>query len=437
MSEKVTFQKVVADGQALGYWHEKALFVPGPLADETATIDVTNEKTKSAQGIVIDYITPSVHRHEALEAHYGACSPWQSVDYAYQLEMKTLMLKEAFSRPGLELEIEEVIGSEQPLGYRNKLEFRFLKTAAGELSLAFHYRGNNTALIAAPAGCVLGSSRMNEAATRLAHLLTKMGLAGEAESLMIRESQTGNGMIAIITLKQVVTNNWLQLKLNELTGVAVITKPRRRQAEIIWSEGSLALGETVGGVEQYYPYDSFFQTNVPMFERALERIVDRVPSGSRVVDLYGGAGTIGLAVAAAGALSVVGVDIVRASVEVARRNGKRNGLTNYRAIIAASERVDPAIIRSADVVIIDPPRAGLAAKVAETLLECAPKQIIYLSCNPITQARDVMLFQAGGYALSKPIGYDFYHGTLHLESLIILTKLKPVKAEDSDAVTTT
>ncbi|MBW4062000.1 23S rRNA (uracil(1939)-C(5))-methyltransferase RlmD [Candidatus Saccharibacteria bacterium] len=427
MSERIAFTKVVADGQAMGYWHDKAVFVPGPLAGEVAEVEITNEKTKSAQGVVERYIEVSEHRSEAVEDHFAACSPWQGVAYDQQLEQKRGMLSEAFARPGLQLPIDDVIGADKPLGYRNKLEFKFVKTGTDQLGLAFHDRGSATKFVAAPAGCVLGSARMNEAAKRLAHLLGKMGLADLADTLMIRESQTGTGMVAIITLKSATTNNWLQLKLADLTGVAVIVKQRHNKIETLWSEGSLALGETIAGVEQFYPWDSFFQTNVPMFERALDRILDAIPHGSRVVDLYGGAGSIGLAAARSGALSVVGVDIVRASVEVARRNGKRNGLTNYRAIIATSERMDPAIIRSADVVIVDPPRAGLATKVVDTLIDCSPKRIIYLSCNPITQVRDLLLFQTGGYEVASPLGFDFYPGTLHLESLVVLIKSKPAK----------
>ena len=420
MTEKVSFQKVVADGQAMGYWHDKALFVPGPVADEVVEVRVTNEKTKSAVGVVERYVDPVAYRGQPHEAHYGACSPWQALDYGRQIELKTAMLAEAFARPGLELAVHEMVAAEQQFGYRNKLEFVF-EVRGGELKLALHDRGSATATITAPDGCVLGSERMNAAAIRIAELLGQLDLQSEAKRLMVRESQTGNGMIAIIELSDDVKRNWSALKLPALSGVAVVLRGRRKQPEILWSEGSLAIGETILGVQQYYPWDSFFQVNVPVFERALERIVGAVPDDKRVVDLYGGAGSIGLALAAS-SRSVVSVDIVRASVEVARRNGRKNGFTNYRAIIAAGERLDPAVVRSADVVVVDPPRAGLHAKVVDLLLTCAPKMIVYLSCNPITQVRDLMVLKNAGYHIGQPTGFDFYPGTLHLESLVVLTK---------------
>jgi 23S rRNA (uracil1939-C5)-methyltransferase len=157
-----------------------------------------------------------------------------------------------------------------------------------------------------------------------------------------------------------------------------------------------------------------------MFEHALRDILDNVPSGARVVDLYGGVGTIGLP-AAKIARSVVGVEINQSSVDLANLNAAKADIANYTAVAVPAERMDTRVLKEADCVIVDPPRAGLHQRVIGYLLEAAPKRIIYLSCNPVTQARDLMML-APDYRAESVLGYDFYPGTLHIETLAVLDR---------------
>ena len=140
-----------------------------------------------------------------------------------------------------------------------------------------------------------------------------------------------------------------------------------------------------------------------------------------VADLYGGVGTIGLPVAKV-ARKVVGIEISASAVKLANLNAEQNELTNYQAFATPSEKMNPEIMRGVDTVIVDPPRTGLNSKVIEFLLEAKPSRIIYLSCNPVTQLRDVMLL-IPGYKPSRLKGYDFYPGTLHMESLVVLDRV--------------
>jgi 23S rRNA (uracil1939-C5)-methyltransferase len=350
------------------------------------------------------------------------CSPWQGVDYAYQLELKRQMLTESMARPELGLAVTDMVGAPSPLGYRNKLEFALLAGEERHLQLAFHARGSDTQLVALPDGCALGSEAMNKAALALLEKINAYKIAGYIDSVTIRQSQTDGKIVAVVALHQKAKRDWSDLKIPELAGVVVTLVRKDGRHEKLWQTDETELTEMVGGVELRYPYDGFFQVNLPCFNGALEQIIDAVPEGSKVVDLYGGAGTIGLPVARK-ARRVVGVEIDPESVDQANANAARAGLANYEAMAVSAERMSADVLRDVDLVIVDPPRAGLGRRVVDMLLEAAPQRIIYLSCNPVTQARDLILLK-DAYKTSGVTGFDFYPGTLHLESLAILDRVQ-------------
>lgn len=420
MAQFVKFDKIVPEGKALAHWHDKALFAVGPLPGESATVRITREKRDWAEGVVRQFAAvASPHRGPAHEDHYLSCSPWQGVDYQYQLELKRGMLAELFGRPGLELPVAEMLPSPRQFGYRNKLEFSLKPDERGRLELAFHERGSFRSLIAATQGCVLGSEAMNAAARAVMERLNELDVADIADTLTVRQSHTHGHVIVVVMVRESAARNWDRLVVSQAAGVAVARKVRHDTYETLWTHGNIELAETFGGVELAYPWDSFFQVNLPGFELALERILTHIQPGTKVVDLYGGAGTIGLP-AARIAREVAGVEIVASSVALANRNALSNQLANYQALAAPSEKIDPTLLADADAVIVDPPRAGLHKHVIRLLLEARPRQIIYLSCNPVTQVRDIMLL-ANSYTPGAPTGFDFYPGTLHLESLAVLT----------------
>ena len=425
--ETVRFDKIVPEGKAMGYWQGRALFAVGPLPGEEARVRVTRRKKDWAEGVVQEWVETSPRRGEASETHYLSCSPWQAVEYDYQLELKRGMLAEVYARPELAaagLRVGEVMASPQRFGYRNKLEFSLWEAGAkgsGKLELAFHERGSWKYLLPAPHGCLLGTEAMNQAAETVVERVNELDLVGVADTLTVRQSHTHGQVITVLLVKDTVERDWSKLVVPQVAGVAVVRKLRHDTYETLWQHGELMLRETVGGVKLIYPWDSFFQVNLPAFEAALGRVLAEIKPGAQVIDLYGGAGTIGLP-AARVAARVVGVEIVQSSVDLANRNADINGLTNYRALAIAGEKLDPSVLAGADTIIVDPPRAGLHPKVVDMLLAARPERIIYLSCNPVTQARDVTLLLAAYKPSGPVVGFDFYPGTLHLESLVTLAR---------------
>jgi 23S rRNA (uracil1939-C5)-methyltransferase len=414
---EVHFEKIVSEGKALGYFDGRACFCAGPLPGETAEVSLTRSKPRYSEAVLARIIQASSHRGTAREDHSLLCSPWQAVDYPYQLELKRGLLAEAAGRPELGLEVLGMTGSPEQWGYRNKLEFA-LDWHGDEVLLAWHERGQHDMLASTPEGCVLGSPAMNQAARAVAGRLPGLDLAGTATTLMVRQAE--DGVVAIVGLRRKVRRDWKQLLGPELAGVVVAEVSAGHRYSHIWDSGMRTLSETVDGVSVRYAYDGFFQVNVPAFAQALADIQTQVPDRSRIVDLYGGAGSIGLPLARR-AEWVRGVEIDRTAVELARDSAVAARVTNYTAESTPAEQLDGAVFEGSDVVVVDPPRAGLHRRVVDRLLQAAPSSIVYLSCNPITQARDLMLLMQS-YATDGVRGYDFYPGTLHVESLAVLRR---------------
>lgn len=419
MNDFPHFDRIVPEGKAMAFWNDKALFCVGPLPGEVAKVRVIREKKSWAEAAVEEIITASPHRHEPREEHFLSCSPWQGVDYAYQLELKQQMLAEIYGRPELTLAVEEFAASPGQFGYRNKLEFS-LVNIKGQLELAFHTRGTSDRYVMAPDGCVLGSEALNAAAIAVLGGLNELNLKKVAQSLILRENSAGQ-IIAVVILREKAACELAPLAELPVDGIVVALKQLPDTFKPLWFHGISELSETLGEVIISYPWDSFFQVNPPAFAHALADIVQHIEPNHFVADLYGGVGTIGLLVAKV-AKKVVGIEISASAVKLANQNAENNRLTNYEAYATPSEKMDPEKMRGVNTVIVDPPRNGLNLKVIEFLLESKPSRIIYLSCNPVTQIRDVKLLM-GNYKPSHLKGYDFYPGTLHLESLVVLGRV--------------
>jgi 23S rRNA (uracil1939-C5)-methyltransferase len=413
---QVTFAKIVSEGKALGYYDGRACFCVGPIPGETAEVEITRTKPRFCEAVLREITQPAPEREPAVEEHFLACSPWQGVSYDRQLELKRQMLTEALGRPELGLPVLGMTGSPEQWGYRNKLEFA-LDWRDGQARLAWHGRGTHE-LVPTPDGCRLGSEAMNLAAREVAGRLSLLG-ANEATSIVVRQSQAG--VVVMVGLERSRRRNWSELVGPELAGLAVAVTAPGHQYDPIWHSGALEGWEELGGVRVAYPPDGFFQVNVPAFRLALADILAAVPEGAAVVDLYGGAGSVGLPLARQ-AKSVRGIEIDAAAVARAEASAAAADLSNYEAVTLPAQRLTSDDLQGADVVVVDPPRAGLDERVIDRLLESLPERIVYLSCNPVTQARDLMRL-ASAYRSEGVRGYDFYPGTLHLESLAVLDRL--------------
>lgn len=427
---QIRIEKIVPEGKSLGHIDGKVVFVWGGLPGELTEINITKDKKNFAEAEIVEIIEKSPDRIEPAEAHYLICSPWQVLPYPKQIKLKKQLLAEAYTEMANEpVKIEKFYESTEKYGYRTKMEYSFTGGEEGRIALAFHKRGANNAYEVIE-GCKLGSDRVNAAAAKITEILNTLpgvGVNG-LKSLTIRESKTNGQIIATLLYK--FREYEIHFTLADLDGLvdgliisySTIKSPISVMTELKYQEGIDSLEENILDLKVRYPHDGFFQNNLPVFEKALQEIRAATPDCNKIVELYSGVGTIGLALADK-TKEVSGLEIIESAVEYAEINSKLNKITNYSTVALPDHKITAELLTGTDVLVLDPPRSGLHQKTTAKILEVLPKTIIYLSCNPITQARDYAQLK-DKYTLTRLVGFDFYPNTLHMESLIVLDKLK-------------
>jgi 23S rRNA (uracil1939-C5)-methyltransferase len=243
------------------------------------------------------------------------------------------------------------------------------------------------------------------------------------KTLVVRESKATGELLAMLYAKKEDIPKFAVDDIAHLAGFLVFHSTEKSPASVptkeLWRWGESMLTERVGGLELGYSWDAFFQNNIPVFETALELIRKHTPEHARVIELFSGVGSIGLSLAK-DAEAVHGVEIIENAAAFAKKNALRNGIDNYVSECIPAEKMDGRLLDKKDVLVLDPPRSGLHPKTITLILEKLPPKIIYLSCNPETQARDYSAL-AAFYSIEVLTGFDFYPQTPHLESLLVLS----------------
>jgi len=422
--ETVQLEKIVGGGQALGQLADgRKVFVWGGLPGELVAVQITKKKSKYAEGIVTEVLESSSERVEVSEPEsYLSTSPWQIMSFDAEQRYKAQSIQEAFELHHVTLPGEtEVFTDGRMFGYRNKIEFSWWwSNETNQLDLAFFRRGSHGKIPVS--GSKLARDEINAAAVRTRDLLRSNGIeARSLKTLLIRTSQQGS-IVAQLYVKDEDFAPFTQEELEQLglSGFELIYSNPKSPASVITKRlqqwGNVVLSDTILGVPFSYAAEGFFQINLPVYERALKDMREWVEAEKPTVDLYSGVGTIGLTI---GGRHVTLVEVDEHAVREMRQNIAALGREGEAAaVLAASEQALDYISGEA-CIIVDPPRAGLHEDVVERLLKEAPQRIIYLSCNPVTQARDVArLLQK--YDILAHKGYNFFPRTPHIEHLVIL-----------------
>ncbi|HRN90542.1 MAG TPA: RsmD family RNA methyltransferase, partial [Candidatus Saccharibacteria bacterium] len=306
--------------------------------------------------------------------------------------------------------------------YRNKIEFSWWwDKELGQLDLAFFRRGTHGKIPVE--GTSLAHPNINKVAVAIRNLLrTKEGVqAFMLKTLLVRCDSSGNVALQLYVKEpDFVQLTGEELKNLGITGFELIFSNPQSPASVITERlqqwGVTTLTDTILGVPFTYAVEGFFQINVPVYEHALNDMKQWVSADKPVVDLYSGVGTIGLTI---GGENVTMVEINENAVREMKRN--ITALDREKAVKAVLAPSETALehITSSSTIIVDPPRAGLHEDVVNKLLESTPERIIYLSCNPVTQARDVAKL-AEKYGIKYHAGYNFFPRTPHIENLVVL-----------------
>jgi 23S rRNA (uracil1939-C5)-methyltransferase len=410
--ENVRLGKLVHGGQALAVESTgKKLFVWGGLSDELVHVRITKKKHKYTEGIVSQVLETSNDRIEPQEpVSYLSTSPWQIMTFDAENKQKQVILQESFSREKIAgIAWEPFIHDDRDYHYRNKQEMGFWGNESG-LHLAHYVRGTHGKQQVT--GSALAVSSINNAAQALQKELNRLNVwGGKLKTLMLRASQADEVVAALFVKEELDLS---ELKLPQaLQGLIVYLSDPKSPASVptkeLYSYGDITLTDSVLGINITYDVLSFFQVNLPVFELALKEITKHVGSKPSV-DFYSGVGTIGLVV---GSSKLIESDT--SNIKMA----KKNSWDIPSEVISASSEGALDHIDARHILIVDPPRAGLHRDVINRILEVCPPKIIYLSCDPSTQARDVRHISEK-YNVVHAQGFNFFPRTPHIESLIVL-----------------
>ena len=424
-------EKIVGGGQAIGTLDDgRKAFVWGGLPKELVTIRVTKKKSHFVEGIVTEIIEKNPERITPKDENsYLSTSPWQIMPMSSEQSYKASLIEEAFLLHNVTLpEKIEVFSDGVEFNYRNKVEFSWFGDKTDDdkketLDLAFFKRGSKGKVIVD--GTSLAHPSINKLAIEIRDLLrTKPIVARQLKTLLIRSDQQGNTVWQLYVkdkIENLISDD--EAKLLSAKGGEIIysdpKSPASRITERLNKFGDTTLSDTILGVAFNYACEGFFQVNIPVYEKALSDMKAWINCNEKlpILDLYSGVGTIGLTI---GGDDVTLVEINEHAVAEMQRNIAKLNRPSAKAILAPSEK-SLECITGEQIVIVDPPRAGLHSDVTNRLLETEPPRIIYLSCNPVTQARDVSLLQEK-YKIVHHQGYNFFPRTPHIEHLVVLDK---------------
>lgn len=438
----LTISGYTAEGLGVARIDGRVVFVHGGVQGEVCSVRILKVLKNTAFGRVEEIYQPSPARREPDCPHYPACGgcAFRHISYEEELEAKRRRVEDALRRiGGVELAVEEILGSPQTDGYRNKSQFPV--SPAGR---AGFYRARSHEVIPA-LDCRLQTPQANRAATAVEAYLRDFDVPAYDEEtgkgllrhIYVRTNREGQPLVCLVVNGERLPEEpelvrRIQAACPDAAGIVLNSNPRNTNVILgdsfrtLW--GTDRLTDTLCGLRFQLSVPSFYQVNRAQAERLYGKAIEFAGLTGRetVLDLYCGAGTITLAMARHAA-RVIGAEIVPESIENARSNARNNGITNAEFFLGdagavakklAAERLQP------DVVVVDPPRKGLGPEVIPAIERMAPRQVVYVSCDPGTLARDVKRFQEAGYGLVRAAVVDMFPRTAHVETVCLLSKLR-------------
>ena len=381
----IRVEKIIPGGQALATGDDgKKIFLWNALPGEVVTsYRVTKNKSHYTEAIALEVEDTSPHRTSPLDECHLSTSPWQILDYNYELELKRNLVVELFREHQILIDTPEIVTDHRDYYYRNKMEYSlYWDNDTYCISLAFRARGSHRKL-----PITSSSIERPEIFTRATAIIDELNAKGDEA----RRYQL------------------LLLRCNNAGEVSGGLYENGKPHPVFPNLTDKIMDHTYS-----YSPNGFFQINLPVYELALDEIKKHVHT-DEVLDLYAGVGTIGLSVAHDRRLTLVEVD--KAAFRELRVNA--GDISSAHPILSKSEDALEHITPT-QTVILDPPRAGCDQRLLSRLLEVTPPYIIYLSCNPATQARDVKALLEK-YHISSVKTFNFFPHTPHIENLIVLS----------------
>lgn len=455
--EGLEITALAAEGKAMGHWNDVVVFVPMTVPGDVVDVQIRCKRRRYMEGFVVRYVRKSAQRAEPFCEHFGVCGgcKWQILPYAQQLKYKQQQVADQLSRIGhLELpEIMPILGSEKTRYYRNKLEFTFSNrrwilpeedidalSETDRLGLGFHI-SNFFDKVLDIKECHLQPEPSNAIRMFIREYAVEKGLSffdlreqtGFLRNMIIRTSSTGETMLIVVFAyddkeKRTALLEAVGKRFKEITSLHYVINGKRNDSiadlECVRYAGEECIYERMENLKFRIGPKSFYQTNSEQAYRLYSTVREFAGlKGDEIVyDLYTGTGTIALFLSGK-AKKVIGIEYVKEAIEDARINARDNGVENCFFYTGdMKDMLTEEFIGQngrPDLTVLDPPRAGIHPDVAKVLIEAAPRKIVYVSCNPATQARDLALLSEK-YRITKVQPVDMFPHTHHVENVAAL-----------------
>lgn len=420
-TQLVQIEKPLYGGAFLARAGGKAVFVPLALEGEQVRVRTVQEKTGYAEAEPLEIVAAAEGRVTPRCAHFGVCGgcQYQHADYATQIAMKRAILRETLERGGVAAPEEIAVLVDEPWETRNRVRLAF--DAEGRVG----YRGRRSHAVTAIAECPIAAPVLIEAALAFAELTraTKAKQRPAELTLFCNAEETAVLARAVYAAHPKLDVQDLGAALAErvpaVTGVEIAVADRKGTARGTGRWGATSLLYRAMGFEYRVDQGAFFQVNRRLVEALVRRVTER-RGGKLAWDLYAGVGLFARQLTAQFE-RVVAVESAPASTQALAANLKHTRSAPVRATTLEFLQRDHAGVRP-DLVVVDPPRAGLGAEVTDALVRVAPAELVYVSCDPATLARDLCALLAGGYEIAAITLADLFPQTFHLETVVELRR---------------
>ncbi|MHA1617075.1 MAG: 23S rRNA (uracil(1939)-C(5))-methyltransferase RlmD [Candidatus Njordarchaeales archaeon] len=432
---EVTIKDIDEKGFGIGYLDNgRVVRVPYALPGERVLVKIISRRGES---ILLKIIEESERRIHPLCPYFGVCGGcfWQHIKYEEQLRIKQEIVRKHFKK--YESALQNIIGSKKIWRYRNKMEFSFGEGSLGTI-LGLKVRGRFDKVVNIDA-CLLQKQEADQVLRRVKKFSNDSKLipydpknhTGFLRHLVIRTTFfTDQLMVNIITTSSGdldIEKLWNLLEVDSLIWSINDSVADVAMGDVKKVFGSQYIEEKLLGLNfKIYPY-SFFQTNPVQAEVMYKLVKNLAGSGNKALDLYSGIGVMALIIAE-NFSKVVGIEVVPEAIKAGNENAKINGINNVEFLEGKVEDLLQKIINEkVDLVITDPPRAGMHKKALQALAKMNPPKIIYVSCNPRTQKEDIeklLRFTNNGYEVKLVQPIDMFPHTPHIENIVLLERKK-------------
>ena len=439
----LTIDGITNDGMGIGRHNGLAVFVPFTAVGDVVKAKILKVSKNCAYGKIEEIEVPTPDRIQPDCPVFGKCGgcSFRHISYEAEKRAKESFVYDAFTRIGhIDAEFLPIIGNESIDGYRNKAQYPVGKDKDGKAVCGFF--NSHSHRIIPCTDCKLQPEIFREILDTIMDFVREKRISvydeekheGVLRHICIRKGHYSGEINVTLVARRKIPEftplaKLIMSKFPTVKGIVLnINKDKTNVIlgnEEIILEGQAEITDTMCGSKITISPKSFYQVNTAAAERLYGAAKDFAqPKGKTLLDLYCGAGTIGLSMAAE-AKEIIGVEIVESAVENARRNAMQNGINNISFICGDAGKATTALVeqgKKADVVMVDPARKGCDTVTLDNIVSFDPERIVMVSCNPATAARDCAYLEKNGYKVKKVQAVDLFSKTNHVEAVILLTK---------------